>query len=143
MSGLSATEVACRKRVLVPPCARSLRRKVPAEVELRARYMKHAMWLKPQDVSDEAHEIQVEMASLASEYADEEKDVEQSRLYVEAIRKLNILREFGGLRYKKPGEIEQALRYWENLAEGGQDRIIEAFNDREERTKTAAANVVF
>ena len=116
-----------------------LKRKVSAEMELRARYMRHAMWLTPDAVSEEAGELSRALTSMATDYGAADRDIEQSRIYVETIRKLHILREFGGLKYKPVGEIERALAYWEEQAAGSADEILRAFEDREARTKTAAA----
>ena len=116
-----------------------LKRKVTAEMELRARYMRHAMWLTPDAASEEAGELSRALTALATKYDEAERDLEQSRIYVETIRKLNILREFGALKYKSVGEIETALAWWEEQAAGSSADILRAFEDREERTKTAAA----
>ena len=121
------------------PDREELRRKVTAEMELRARYMRHAMYLTPDAASDEAGELSRALTSAATMYEEAERDVEQSRVYVETIRKLHILREFGALRYKSLGEVESALEWWREQAAGSGAEVLRAFEDREARTKNAAA----
>jgi hypothetical protein len=84
------------------------KRNVSAEAELRARYMRHAMWLTPDAAAEEARELQEKLDFLSIEFTAAGRDRDQSREFVETIRKLNVLREFGALRYKPVGEIEVA-----------------------------------
>lgn len=121
------------------PDNEELHRKVSAEVELRARYMRHAMWLTPDAAADEAKEIQREIDIAATDFEGEGHDVDQSRVMVEGIRKLNVLREFGALRYKPVGRIEEAIAYWEDMERGSGEEIAREALDREVRTKKAAA----
>ena len=121
------------------PDNEELHRKVSAEVELRARYMRHAMWLTPDAAADEAKEIQREIDIAATDFKGEGHDVDQSRVMVEGIRKLNVLREFGALRYKPVGKIEEAIAYWEDMERGSGEEIAREALDREVRTKKAAA----
>ena len=121
------------------PDNEELHRKVSAEVELRARYMRHAMWLTPDAAADEAKEIQREIDIAATDFEGEGHDVDQSRVMVEGIRKLNVLREFGALRYKPVGKIEEAIAYWEDMERGSGEEIAREALDREVRTKKAAA----
>ncbi len=121
------------------PDNEELHRKVSAEVELRARYMRHAMWLTPDAAAEEAKEIQREIDIAATDFEGEGHDVDQSRVMVEGIRKLNVLREFGALRYKPVGRIEEAIAYWEDMERGSGEEIAREALDREVRTKKAAA----
>ena len=113
-------------------------RKVSAEAELRARYMRHAMWLTPDAAALEASELQRTIDELSVDFKDAGRDRDQSREFVDAIRKLNVLREFGALRYRSLGEIESAARWWEDFARGSSDDIVREMSDREIRTKKAA-----
>ncbi|MBR4259756.1 MAG: hypothetical protein IKQ17_12050, partial [Kiritimatiellae bacterium] len=113
-------------------------RKVSAEAELRARYMRHAMWLTPDAAALEAGELQRTIDELSVDFKDAGRDRDQSREFVDAIRKLNVLREFGALRYRSLGEIESAARWWEDFARGSSDDIVREMSDREIRTKKAA-----
>ena len=121
------------------PDNEELHRKVSAEVELRARYMRHAMRLTPDEAAEEAKEIQREIDIAATDFEGEGHDVDQSRVMVEGIRKLNVLREFGALRYKPVGKIEEAIAYWEDMERGSGEEIAREALDREVRTKKAAA----
>ncbi len=114
------------------------KRNVSAEAELRARYMRHAMWLTSDAAADEARELQEKLDLLAVEFSDAGRDRDQSREFVETIRKLNVLREFGALRYKPVGEIEAAAKWWEDFERGESDDIVRAMSDRDIRTKKAA-----
>lgn len=114
------------------------KRSVSAEAELRARYMRHAMWLTPSSAADEARQLQETLDALSVDFKDAGRDRDQSREFVETIRKLNVLREFGALRYKPVGEIEAAAQWWEDFARGESDDIVREMSDREIRTKKAA-----
>ena len=114
------------------------KRSVSAEAELRARYMRHAMWLTPDAAAEEARELQETLDALSVDFQDAGRDVDQSREFVETIRKLNVLREFGALRYKPVGEIEAAAKWWEDFARGESDAIVQEMSDRDIRTKKAA-----
>lgn len=114
------------------------KRNVSAEAELRARYMRHAMWLTPDAAADEARELQEKLDLLAVEFSDAGRDRDQSREFIETIRKLNVLREFGALRYKPVGEIEAAAKWWEDFERGESEDIVREMSDRDIRTKKAA-----
>lgn len=114
------------------------KRKVSAEAELRARYMRHAMWLTPTAAAEEARQLQETLDALSVDFKDAGRDRDQSREFVETIRKLNVLREFGALRYKPVGEIEAAAQWWEDFARGESDDIVREMSDRDIRTKKAA-----
>lgn len=114
------------------------KRNVSAEAELCARDMRHAMWLTPDAAADEARELQEKLDLLAVEFTDAGRDHNQSREFNETIRMLNVLREFGALRYKSVGEIEAAAKRWEDLERGESDEILRAMSDRDIRTKKAA-----
>ena len=114
------------------------KRSVSAEAELRARYMRHAMWLTPDAAVDEARQLQETLDALSVDFKDAGRDRDQSREFVETIRKLNVLREFGALRYKPVGEIEAAAQWWEDFARGESDDIVREMSDRDIRTKKAA-----
>lgn len=114
------------------------KRSVSAEAELRARYMRHAMWLTPDAAADEARQLQETLDALSVDFKDAGRDRDQSREFVETIRKLNVLREFGALRYKPVGEIEAAAQWWEDFARGESDDIVREMSDRDIRTKKAA-----
>ena len=114
------------------------KRNVSAEAELRARYMRHAMWLTPDAAAEEARELQEKLDLLAVEFTDAGRDRDQSREFVETIRKLNVLREFGALRYKSVGEIEAAAKWWEDFERGESEDIVREMSDRDIRTKKAA-----
>lgn len=116
-----------------------LRRAVPAELELRARYMRHVMWLTPEGCTKEAEELAKELAAAQAEFDEAGAAVEQSRTYAEAMRKVAMLREFGGLRYKRLAEIEAAVRWWQDAAEGGAREICDEWTAREERTTRLAS----
>ena len=113
-------------------------RSVSAEAELRARYMRHAMWLTPDAAAEEARQLQETLDALSVDFQDAGRDRDQSREFVETIRKLNVLREFGALRYKPVGEIEAAAKWWEDFARGESDDIVREMSDRDIRTKKAA-----
>lgn len=115
-----------------------LRRKVSAEMELRARYMRHAMWLTPNAAGEEAQRLRDELDMAAANFEAEDHDANQSKTFTENLRKLNILREFGALRYKPLATIESALNYWDNALEGETDAIVRANYERDIRTKMAA-----
>ena len=115
------------------------KRNVSAEAELRARYMRHAMWLTPDAAADEARELQEKLDLLAVEFSEAGRDRDQSREFIETFRKLNVLREFGALRYKPVGEIEAAAKWWwEDFERGESDDIVREMSDRDIRTKKAA-----
>ena len=114
------------------------KRKVSAEAELRARYMRHAMWLTPDAAAEEARQLQETLDALSVDFKDAGRDRDQSREFVETIRKLNVLREFGALRYKPVGEIETAVQWWQDFARGESDDIVREMSDRDIRTKKAA-----
>lgn len=114
------------------------KRKVSAEAELRARYMRDAMWLTPDAAAEEARRLQETLDALAVDFKDAGRDRDQSREFVETIRKLNVLREFGALRYKPVGEIEAAVQWWQDFARGESDDIVREMSDRDIRTKKAA-----
>jgi len=114
------------------------KRKVSAEAELRARYMRHAMWLTPDAAAEEARQLQETLDALSVDFKDAGRDRDQSREFIETIRKLNVLREFGGLRYKPVGEIEAAVQWWQDFARGESDDIVREMSDRDIRTKKAA-----
>lgn len=114
------------------------KRSVSAEAELRARYMRHAMWLTPDAAADEARQLQETLDALSVDFKDAGRDRDQSREFVETIRKLNVLREFGALRYKPVGEIEAAAQWWEYFARGESNSIVREMSDRDIRTKKAA-----
>lgn len=116
-----------------------LRRRVPAELELRARYMRHAMWLTPAAAAEEAAALQRELDAAAMDFAAEGRDVDQSRVFVEITRKLNVLREFGALQYRPIAQIQAAFQWWQDAELGGATDIAQAFAEREVRTKKAAA----
>ena len=120
------------------PDQENLKRKVSAEQELRARFMRHAMWLTPTAVAEETQKYLEAIAAVSVEFDSEGKDKDQSREMQEAIRNLGILREFGGLVYKMPSEIEAAALYWKNLADTSGGEILEAIEQREIRTQRAA-----
>ncbi|MBQ6136612.1 MAG: hypothetical protein IJI73_04490, partial [Kiritimatiellae bacterium] len=123
------------------PDNEELRRRVPAELELRARYMKHIMWLTPDGCSREAEELAKELAAAQSEFDEAGSDVAQSRVFSDVMRKVAMLREFGGLRYKRLSEIEAAVQWWQDAAEGGARELCDEWTDREERTKRLAATL--
>lgn len=114
------------------------KRKVSAEAELRARYMRHAMWLTPDAAAEEARQLQETLDALSVDFKDAGRDRDQSREFVETIRKLNVLREFGALRYKPLGEIDTAAQWWEAFERGSAEDIVREMSDREIRTKKAA-----
>lgn len=114
------------------------KRNVSTEAELRARYMRHAMWLTPDAAAEEARQLQETLDSLSVDFKDAGRDRDQSREFVETIRKLNVLREFGALRYKPLGEIDAAAHWWESFERGSADDIMREMSDREIRTKKAA-----
>ena len=121
------------------PDKEELRRKVTAELELRARYMRHTMWLTKEAAADEALELHRRLDRLAAQYDEAGHDIDQSKEAREIQRNLNILREFGALRYRPLGEIETAKKYWEEAANGSGEEILRAMNDREIRTQKASA----
>ena len=114
------------------------KRKVSTEAELRARYMRHAMWLTPDAAAEEARQLQETLDSLSVDFKDAGRDRDQSREFVETVRKLNVLREFGALRYKPLGEIDAAAQWWEDFERGSSDDIMREMSDRDIRTKKAA-----
>lgn len=114
------------------------KRKVSAEAELRARYMRHAMWLTPDAAAEEARQLQETLDALSVDFKDAGRDRDQSREFVETIRKLNVLREFGALRYKPLGEIDAAAQWWEAFERGSAEDIVREMSDRDIRTKKAA-----
>ena len=114
------------------------KRKVSAEAELRARYMRKCMWFTPDAAAEEARQLQETLDALSVDFKDAGRDVDQSREFVETIRKLNVLREFGALRYKPVGEIEAAVQWWQDFARGESDDIVREMSDRDIRTKKAA-----
>lgn len=114
------------------------KRSVSAEAELRARYMRHAMWLTPDAAADEARELQRTLDSLSVDFREAGRDVDQSREFVDTIRKMNVLREFGALRYRPLGEIEAAARWWEDFARGEGEDIVREMSDRDIYTKKAS-----
>ncbi len=114
------------------------KRKVSAEAELWARYMRHAMWLTPEAAANESGELARTLESLKTDFKKAERDVNQSREFVETVRKLNVLREFGSLRYKPLGEIDAAIQWWEDFERGASDDIMREMSDREIRTTKAA-----
>lgn len=114
------------------------KRKVSAEAELRARYMRHAMWLTPDAAAEEARQLQETLDALSVDFKDAGRDRDQSREFVETIRKLNVLREFGALRYKPLGEIDTAAQWWEAFERGSAEDIVREMSDRDIRTKKAA-----
>ncbi len=114
------------------------KRKVTAEAELRARYMRHAMWLTPEAKAKEAGELTQRLDTLAMDFEEAGRDVNQSREFNETIRKLAILSGFGALRYKPVAEIEDAIQRWEDAAKGSNDAILQEMSDREIRTTKAA-----
>ncbi len=120
------------------PDKEELKRKVSAEMQLRARYARHAIWLTPNAAGKEAYLLQKEIDAAAADFEKEDHDAEQSRVMTENIRKINILREFGGLRYKPLAQIQSALEYWENAQQGEADYIVRENYAREIRTKKAA-----
>ena len=120
------------------PDNEELRRKVSTEMELRARYARHAIWLTPNAAGKEADLLQKEIDAAATDFDREDHDAEQSRVMIENIRKINILREFGGLRYKPLAQIQSALEYWDNAQQGEADQIGRENLEREIRTKKAA-----
>jgi len=121
------------------PDDEELRRRAPAEMELRARYMRHAMWLTPDACSREAEELAKELAAVQSEFDSAGSDAEKSRVYADVMRKVGILREFGGLKYKKLADIEAALQWWQDAAEGSFRQQCDEWTDRETRTQRLAA----
>ena len=72
------------------------------------------------------------------DFKDAGRDRDQSREFIETVRKLNVLREFGALRYKPVGEIDAAVQWWEDFERGSSDEIMREMSDREIRTKKAA-----
>ena len=120
------------------PDNEELRRKVSTEMELRARYTRHAIWLTPNAAGKEADLLQKEIDAASADFEKEDHDAEQSRVMVENIRKINILREFGGLRYKPLAQIQSALEYWDNAQQGESEQIARENLEREIRTKKAA-----
>lgn len=120
------------------PDNEELRRKVSAEMQLRARYARHAIWLTPNAAGKEADLLQKEIDAAAADFDAEDHDASQARVTIENIRKINILREFGGLRYKPLAQIQSALEYWDNAQQGAADQIVRDNDAREIRTKKAA-----
>lgn len=120
------------------PDNEELRRKVSTEMELRARYARHVIWLTPNAAGKEADLLQKEIDAAATDFDKEDHDAEQARVTIENIRKINILREFGGLRYKPLAQIQSALEYWDNAQQGEADQIGRENLEREIRTKKAA-----
>lgn len=114
------------------------KRNVSTEAELRARYMRHAMWLTPDGAAEEARQLQETLNALSVDFKEAGRDVDQSREFIETIRKLNVLREFGALRYKPLGEIDAAAQWWADFERGSSDDIVREMYDREIRTKKAA-----
>ena len=114
------------------------KRSVSAEAELRARDMREVMWLTPDAAAEEARKLQETLNALSVDFKDAGRDVDQSRAFVKTLRKLNILREFGALRYRPIGEIDAAAQWWEDYARGEGDEIVREMYDREIRTTKAA-----
>ncbi len=116
-----------------------LRRKVSAELELRARYMRHVLWLTKEAAAEEAGHLVRRMEKLSAAYGDADADIDQSREFREIQRELNILREFGALRYRPLTEILAATEYWTNAAQGSGEEILARMREREVRTQKAAS----
>lgn len=114
------------------------KRRVSAEAELLAKNMREVMWLTPSAAAEEASRLQETLNALSVDFKDAGRDVDQSREFVETIRKLNVLREFGALRYKSIGEIDAAAQWWEDFARGSSDDIVREMYTRDARTKKAA-----
>ena len=112
---------------------------VSAEAQLMAKYMRHAMWLSVEGAEREAAEIRRDLAAATVEFSENDSDVEQSRVMADAVRKLNILREWGALQYRTPAEIEAAAEWWRKFYEGESDAIVGEWEKREERTTGIAA----
>ena len=120
------------------PDEESLNRKVPAMLERQARYMRHAMWLTPDGVSEETRALLQEKALAGSEFDEHGADKSVSRVIDEADMKLKILADWGALKYKDLATVEAAVQWWLNAAEGGADAIAQAWDVREARTLKAA-----
>ena len=120
------------------PDEESLNRKVPAMLERQARYMRHAMWLTPDGVSEETRTLLQEKALAGSEFDEHGADKSVSRVIDEADMKLKILADWGALKYKDLATVEAAVQWWLNAAEGGADAIAQAWDVREARTLKAA-----
>ena len=120
------------------PDEESLNRKVPAMLERQARYMRHAMWLTPDGVSEETRALLQEKALAGSEFDEHGADKSVSRVISEADMKLKILADWGALKYRDLAEVEAAVQWWLDAAEGGADKIAQEWDVREARTLKAA-----
>ena len=120
------------------PDKEELRRTVSAEMELRARYTRHVIWLTPDALDAETEAMQKNLHGIEVEFGDAGRDVDQSKVMVETLRKLQILREFGGLVYKPLAQIQAAIEYWEDALRGDTDRIVRDNYERDLLTEKAA-----
>ena len=120
------------------PDKEELRRKVSAEMELRARYTRHVIWLTPDALDAEIEAMQRNLHGVEVEFGDAGRDIDQSKVMVETVRKFQILREFGGLVYKPLAQIQAAIEYWENALRGDTDRIVRDNYERDLLTEKAA-----
>ena len=123
------------------PDKEELRRSVSAEMELRARYTRHVIWLTPDALDAEIEAMQKNLHGIEVEFDDAGRDVDQSKVMVETLRKLQILREFGGLVYKPLAQIQAAIEYWEDALRGDTDRIVRDNYERDLLTEKAAAKL--
>ena len=120
------------------PDEESLNRKVPAMLERQARYTRHVMWLTPDGVGEETRALLQEKALAGSEFDEHGADKSVSRVISEADMKLKILADWGALKYKDLAEVEAAVSWWLDAAEGGADKIAQEWDVREARTLKAA-----
>ena len=120
------------------PDEESLNRKVPAMLERQARYTRHVMWLTPDGVGEETRALLQEKALAGSEFDEHGADKSVSRVISEADMKLKILADWGALKYKDLAEVEAAVQWWLDAAEGGADKIAQEWDVREARTLKAA-----
>ena len=123
------------------PDKEELRRKVSAEMELRARYTRHVIWLTPDALDAEVDAMLRNLHGVEAEFDDAGRDVDQSKVMVETLRKIQLLREFGGLVYKPLGQIQAAIEYWEDALRGDGERIVRENYERDVLTEKAAAKL--
>ncbi len=120
------------------PAVEELKRRVPAVLQRMARYARHAIWLTPEAAMLESAELQKEIAAATQEFDEFDADSADSRIINENTLKLNVLREFGALKYKPIAQIEEAIAWWENAQDEGAEKIFNAWNEREKRTERIA-----
>ncbi|MBR1871489.1 MAG: hypothetical protein IJ802_06650 [Kiritimatiellae bacterium] len=113
-------------------------RKVPTSLELEARYMRNVMKWTPAHVEQELERLTGLLDAAQQSFAVEGREFDQSRMNADLSRKISVLREWGGLKYKRVGEIDDALAKWQEKGEKGGEDIARRITERENRTERAA-----